>query len=183
MKKALILLTSAVALLALAIAPGCSGGGDDDDDGGTGLDNGTYAVGGLEINPNTCGGTGNFYDQFSTADVIATAVSFDIDFEGVFQTTYEITGTSLYDPASPGNTEIDFNDPAVALTANGFASTYDCVLDAGENYEGSITGNNEFVLTDRYTYDITSGTECPIVATSAGVPLPCEDSQNATLTL
>jgi hypothetical protein len=199
MKKALILLTSALAMLALAAAPGCSGGGDDDDDddddGGSGLASGTYAATGASLADECFGGaaTDSYYAGVSEADVTVTGVAVEI--EGFADTLgYDISGTSLVDNTfgTPDTFVIDFTDPATLESATGAndGNTYACMADYFVEYAGSITGGNEFTLEDTtaVSASATTGAGCTIaiVSSAFSAPLaafPCETIDSVDLAL
>lgn len=185
MKKSLILITSALFMLALAAAPGCSGGkdkgddDDDDDDGGT-LASGTYSVG-TPVVVDGCAdfyGPDSYYGGVSEVDVTVSGVSLDIvGFPD--DLTYDITGNSLQDNVFSGSASFDFS------TDVGLNSSYDCVINLTADYHGTITGTNAFTLIDQYDFNGT-GTQCAVAASSGfgiTVALPCTTTDTVALSL
>lgn len=165
------------------------GGGFDDDDGfdeEAPLYSGVFSRIDSSVDPATCGlSTAAFIAQFSEVEIHVYAYALDADFDGgAFESTYEISGTTLHDPTTPDAEDLDFADPAVARTDFGFAATYDCVLRASAVWGGEIVDQTYFILRDEYRFTGVSGAECELVATSSGfTALPCFDSQNTSWSL
>lgn len=159
---------------------------DDDDDNEGPLWNGAYVLVDSSVDPATCALTTTpFFAQFSEVEVYVYGDELDAFFDGGdFQSTYEISGSSLYDPTSPDDQDFDFADPAVSRTDFSFQSTFDCVLRLNTIWKGEIVFETEFVLLDEYRFTAVGGTECDLVATSSGfTALPCFDSQNTSWSL
>jgi hypothetical protein len=194
MKKALILLTSAIALMAIAAAPGCSGGGDDDDDDDDGgsLHSGTYAVSNVGIQFDVCGdGTGaSYYEGVAEADVTVAATSILVsgfpDDLG-----YDIVGNDLVDNTfgTPATSVIDFTDPGTLETATGAndGNTYNCVVDFTTEFAGTITGTDAFTLADTISLTQNSGACTVAIVSSAFVEalaaFPCSVVDGADFAL
>ena len=194
MKKALILLTSALAMMAIAAAPGCSGGGDDDDDDdddGSSLSTGTYAVSGAGLT-NTCtAGTTSYYDGVTEADVTVTGLAITITgFPD--ELGYDIVGTNLVDNlfGTPQTIPLDYTDNTSADYPLDSGNEYACKLDYTVEYAGTITGADAFTLEDSITVVVTSGNQCtPAVVSSAFNPaspilaVPCSSVDSVDLAL
>ena len=165
MKKAFILFSSALFMVALAAAPGCSGGGDDDDDDdddGT-LASGTYGVTGTTVDDG-CGfyGPDSYYDGVTEADVVATATTVDVT-GFTDDLSFDVSGSTLTDNQFGGISAIVFSDNTSAdypgLLSN---MEYNCVLEYEIAYGGTITGASAFTLTDAYSLTVTSGAQCTL---------------------
>ena len=134
------------------------------------------------VTPATCGlTTAASLARFSTVLAGIGSYTAEMLFDDYVQVTYEIDGSALYDPTSPANVQLDFNATAVATTDYGFQTTLDCVLDAGVSRGGELLVGTTFMLNDVYRFDVITGTECDLVASSGGfLSLPCVDSENTT---
>ena len=177
MKKALILLSSAIFMVALASAPGCSGGDDDDagddDDDAASLHTGTYAVSGATLT-NTCSaGTASYYANVAEADVTVTGLAIDItgfpDDLG-----YDIAGTDLVDNlfGTPDTSVLDFSDNTSVdypLTSN---NEYACKIDFFVEYAGTITGADAFSLVDTLAVTLNSGAGCTLAVVNSAFTAP-----------
>lgn len=176
MKKALILLSSAIFMVALASAPGCSGGGDDDDDDdddGASLHTGTYAVSGATITSTCSAGATSYYADVTEADVTVTGLAIAItgfpDDIG-----YDIAGSDLVDNlfGTPDTSVLDFTDNTSAdypLTSN---NEYACKVDFFVEYAGSITGVDSFTLVDTLAVTVNSGAACTLAVVNSAFSAP-----------
>lgn len=155
-------------------------GGDDDD----GLYHGEYALTAASIDPATCGLSKTpFFAQFPYLDAYYGGSYLDLQFGVDLYLTYDVNGTALHAPSSPDAEILDLGDLSVG-THFGLAATYDCRLLFRVDWIGEITASTQFTLNDVYFIDTDSGTECDLVADSAGFAgLPCVDSENTTWSL
>ena len=192
MKKALILLSSALFMVAIAAAPGCSGGDDDDDaadDDDGALASGSYAVSNAALT-NTCaaGGT-SYYAGVTEADVTATAT--DIAITGFPDDIgYDISGTNLVDNlfGTPTTTDLDYSDNTSAdYPLSPSTNEYNCKATFTVEYAGTITGSNAFSLEDSVAI-ASSGAGCSVAVVSSAfsaplLAVPCSSSDTVDLAL
>lgn len=187
MNRALILLSTAVFLAAIATAPGCSGG-DDDDDGG-GLSDGTYAVSNANVTDGCGFGIQSYYA--GETEVLVTVEGSTVGVYGFpNDLEFDVSGGTLTDTQFSGITTLDFTDDASAdypLPPGG--AEYDCKVDFEEVYGGTIVGDDAFTLTDTLTLTATTGGGCTsAVVSSAFAPvtitaLPCTTVDEVDLAL
>ena len=174
MKKAFILFSSALFMVALAAAPGCSGGGDDDDDDdddGT-LASGTYGVTGTTVDDG-CGfyGPDSYYDGVTEADVVATATTVDVTgFPD--DLSFDVTGSTLTDNQFGGVSALVFSDNTSADYPLASGNEYACVAEFEIAYGGTITGASAFTLTDAYSLTVTSGAGCSLAVVNSAFTTP-----------
>lgn len=177
MNRALIFLSSATFMVAVAAAPGCTG--DDDDDDGLGLSDGTYAVSNADVTDGCGFGTDSYYA--GETQVIVTVEGSTVGVYGFpDDLEYLVSGTMMTDTQLSGVTVFDFTDDTSAdYPLQAGDGEYDCVVDFEEAYGGTITGGGSFTLTDTISLTVTSGGGCtPAVVSSAFVAtivtaLPC----------
>lgn len=187
MNRALILLSSAIFMVAVAAAPGCTG--DDDDDNGTGLSDGTYAVSNADVTDGCGFGTDSYYA--GETQVIVTVEGSTVGVYGFpDDLEYEVSGDTLTDTEFSGITTLDFTDDAsVDYPLPPGGDEYDCKVDFEQVYGGMIVGGDAFTLTDTLTLTATTGGGCTAaVVSSAFAPatitaLPCTTVDEVDLAL
>jgi hypothetical protein len=171
-----------VALAAIGVAAAaCSGGSKATPDTSLIVTTGTYTQEATSISPNTCGG-GNYFSGVTSFTVLAHATSLDIT-EGSLggPYSYTVSGTTLTDNDSASASDVDFTDPAVAVSTYGFSKAYDCKIHKASVFTGTVTAHDKFTLVDDYSIAVTSGIQCAAVATTSSLFIPCEDAISVSM--